>query len=908
MTLYVQYLTGNANDSTKVGTITRTNTASASTATGDFMTTPLYTDTFTAPNTTNKAVGVGIFLTSTNQSIGAVIRATLQEDAGAGFVDTACTADVTVTADNFISADYVFFTAGTPYTFTTTTANKYRWKITRSSGSGSLLRARSSTTSSSTIWSFPVDDRGATITTGDDLVVATGVTSTLTDGVSFGSGAAFSNSVSSAMWGLSALLIFPTAKTKWDTAASTTVTIKGGITLCTAATYEMGSEATPYPAGKIAKLIHDQAGTAGNWGIYSRDGYLVLNGQAPPNYIVGYVSGSGTAASPMITSGNIGDVGDEILVSTTGSYNQTEYRFIKTKNSDTSYVLASTAGGAESALANTHATWAKVANITRNVVIEPANTAAPNYIFVQPSTLTYGYFYGKHFRCNAIGNSGVGKFGLTLGYSTSQTLMSIKALDGAVFNAAAYSAIWLQSVTTDYTDFSDIIMCRSASTQPQFTTSNCANKNLIRWHAFDNNASVWGLSGGTNAIQIRDCVWHGNNTGNGTNGGHMLIASAGAQIDISGCEFQWARQGCIRNIATSMTGWRFRNCNFGDKGTNVTDVRMSTGSLMDVTFTDCTFGSATLIESTYLNMIPGSEVRFHQMDGNTNKHRWYTAYGSGWSAGSGLTETTVRTASSLGVALKPENNTTGFTYETSIVAVPSTQVGIFGYMQRNATFSSGTLKVEVFFPGSTVADASYTFPTTTGSWLPFNVSAYYSGTTTRLATVRFTAVSATAGAVAYLDDLYDAGAGNKIAGFDLWDKGKPSPIMVAADYSSIPAQVWAYSDGTVAANTMGYRQTTVAADVWNAATASYAAAGTFGAKAGAVMLAASYSAPPSAASNAAAVWGYTDAGTTPGTMGDRQATVAVDVWDANAADYLVAGTTGKRLYDALSVAKFLGLK
>ena len=86
----------------------------------------------------------------------------------------------------------------------------------------------------------------------------------------------------------------------------------------------------------------------------------------------------------------------------------------------------------------------------------------------------------------------------------------------------------------------------------------------------------------------------------------------------------------------------------------------------------------------------------------------------------------------------------------------------------------------------------------------FSLSAYYSGTVPRYARIRITAKTATAGAFAFLDDIYDAQTGNKVAGLDLWDQGHISPIIVAADYSSIPEQtrvaVWsddaAYSVGS----------------------------------------------------------------------------------------------------------------
>jgi hypothetical protein len=117
--------------------------------------------------------------------------------------------------------------------------------------------------------------------------------------------------------------------------------------------------------------------------------------------------------------------------------------------------------------------------------------------------------------------------------------------------------------------------------------------------------------------------------------------------------------------------------------------------------------------------------------------------------------------------------------------------------------------VDLFLPGvltTATPSATYTLPTTTGTWLPFLVSAYNSGTAARYAKVRITAKSATPGAIAFLDDIYDAGTGNKVAALDLWDEGHVSPIMVAADYSTIPEQtrvaVWA-DDDTYTAGSKG---------------------------------------------------------------------------------------------------------
>lgn len=132
----------------------------------------------------------------------------------------------------------------------------------------------------------------------------------------------------------------------------------------------------------------------------------------------------------------------------------------------------------------------------------------------------------------------------------------------------------------------------------------------------------------------------------------------------------------------------------------------------------------------------------------------------------------------------------------------------YSYSRAGENLGYGWPNSERLLEGSTTADATYTFPTTTGSWLPFNISAYNSASTTRLARVRITGITATAGAYFFVDDLYDAGTGNKVAGLDLWYQGKPSPVIAAIDTSAIPAQTWGYSDQTTSPNTMGADQTT----------------------------------------------------------------------------------------------------
>ena len=179
------------------------------------------------------------------------------------------------------------------------------------------------------------------------------------------------------------------------------------------------------------------------------------------------------------------------------------------------------------------------------------------------------------------------------------------------------------------------------------------------------------------------------------------------------------------------------------------------------------------------------------------------------------------------MAIKPEDATNGAEMIVKVPANPTSQVVFYGYLYRNTTFSTGDLKVELFLPGTLLTaapDATVTLPTTTGAWLPFTVSAYYPGTVARYANVRITAKTATAGAYAFLDDIWDAQTGNKVAGLDLWDQGHISPIIVAADYSSIPEQtrvaVWS-DDNTYAVGAKGK----TLADIETLADATQAAVG-----------------------------------------------------------------------------------
>lgn len=754
----------------------------------------------TAPNLTNKITGCWINIRTAPTNGGNLIVEAMES----GVVKASATIN---NADIQLGLNYVRY--ATPYQFATLTASAYTVRVRNSvnaSGYGQLC------TAAANLWFMLTYDTATTIGATDDVWVAgfhdSGLTTkTLTiSGTSNSWGSATATALGGATVTQGAAIMIGTGGTfKFDTSASTTLTLNGSVFVNSpTAVFDMRASATK---SIINTLIFSMAAN-GDQGLHSAvqtAGGQILTTGATYDIYTTYASGLGTAASPMIT--NIAwdaDVGDEIVIGGGTDYLKNETRYIKTRNSSTSFVLSSTPGGAEAALVNTHAAGSHIANLTRNVIIKPSNTARGWYSYhASTATSNMNYTRMEYSDCSS-------------GRAVAPSMNSSSSFDGIVFynnSISGRQTLVLRNDATAQTHNGIILYNTQGGNyagQSGIGFGQSSNKTLtnsFHFNAPSGTASCAFISFNTSSTSntITNCHSYGPNATNTSFGYGIGIISSNANT-FNNCSINGARQNAVYLQISS--GNIFNNCNFGTIASNSNDIFTVTSSLNQAYFNACSFGSTTLI-SNYLNQLDTSLIKFQDMDGSTSKHRWYTNYGSWWSSGSGLTDTTVRTASSLSLVSKPENATTGSSWTFKIPANPTSQVGIFGYIYRNATFSSGTLKVELFLPGTLLTatpDATYTFPTTTGSWLPFNISAYYSGSVARYAQVRITGVTATAGAYFFVDDLYDAGTGNKVAGFDLWDEGQPSQIMVQSDFSVVPSAVWGYSDSNTQANTMGQRQ------------------------------------------------------------------------------------------------------
>ena len=739
---------------------------------------------FTAPNLVNQANGAWISLASAPSvgNAGNLIVELLES----GVLKASGTINY---ADIQLGYHYVRFT--TPYTFATLTASAYTVRVRNSVATGSLGQLNNA---ASGMWSLVTYDTASSLGSTDDAWVAGWLNAGLTtkqltlSGTSnlWGSGTDKAMNTSTQVTMGAGLLIGVGGSVVFDQSASTTLQIRGSIFVGRGGLFDMRASSVK---SRIQKLIFDCNTANGNYLLVSpgqlRGGQILTNGASYDQYST-FASGLGTAANPLIVqTGWDADVGDEIVIGGGTDYLKNEVRYIITRNSSTSFVLSNTSGGSENALTQTHAVGAHIANLTRNSVITALTTTRGYYIgAVNDSTAGISNFNNTRFEylsCtsgngfNPATNQNQNLFDNTVFYnspiagrgtiilalSTARTITGITLYNQQGLNFSGQSGVQLGS------------------------TSNITVNNVLSFNAPSSTLNCGMISLTVSSVNntFNNCHSYGCNAGNNALGYAIGIFTSSGNV-FNNCTVNGTRQNAVY-LATGSKNI-FNNCNFGSMASNTIDITNSTGSLNTALFNNCTFASPTLI-TNYLNCLDGSDIAFQDMDGNTSKHRWYTPRGSFWSSGSGLADTTVRTASSLALAIKPENASSGAELFFKIPAPPTSQVGVYGYLYRNATFSSGVLKVDLFLPGTSLTgtpDATQTLATTTVAWLPFNIASYYSGSVARYATVRITAVTATAGAYAFLDDLYDATTNNKVAGLDLWDEGHISPIMIVTDFSS----------------------------------------------------------------------------------------------------------------------------
>lgn len=753
----------------------------------------------TAPNTTNSATGVWIAIASTTNSPN-TIRVDLQES---GVVKA--TAYINQ-ADHVIGYNYVRF--ATPYTFTTTAANAYTIKLTTSSTNSGSVRA----VTAGNLWYQLTYDTGVAIGANDDIMIGgfndSGMTAktytyTGTTG-SWGSGTNPSWTSTSTWDMASPIIIGSGGNFVFDTTASTTLTVNGAIVVYKGGLFDMrpGSAYTN-------TLIFDQDASDGRFGIISpTSGYggQILTTGSVVSVAAQYASGTGTAANPLITSAAHGfAVNDEVVIPGL-TYSTNQVRYVKTVPTSTQLVLSTTIGGAEAAITNTPGVGCWISNMTRNSIIKNLTTTAGHWVYNSNTKTTpvSDFKWTRHEYANCASGRGLNFNG---GSSAVLDANDADFTGTVVYNNAATgrnSITWTGKLAQTVTD---IVMYNpkgtnySAQSGLVFQSYNKIANRVYHYAEPSSTTNAGGVSFSTTSVSNKVTNFHsyGANANNGSLG--YALGMYGVFNTVTDSTINSSRVTGIRgNSAQSIN---ILNSTFGTIGTNTIDLSLDSSTLNTILFTNCNFGSATLI-SGYTNGLDGTDVKFHKYQQTAHKHRWYTNRGYAQATGTSLEDTTVRTASSYNIKINPENNTTGFVWEFTVKSIVDQISFLKAYLRKNTTMGTSVAKVEIFLPGTDTtgtADAIFTASNTTDTWQDFVIGKAYAGTENTEALIRVTAISATAGAAIYLADFFDG-----VDALNSWYEAKPTKVVAPTDFTAVAGLLWSYPNTNTTIGTMGRDQ------------------------------------------------------------------------------------------------------
>lgn len=762
----------------------------------------IFSTAFTAPNTTNKVTGCFIFFSSLPTAGNGDIVITLQESTVDKVSATMLVADVK------LGFNYVRFS--TPYQFTTTSASAYRFKANSTVTTNGTIR----TDGSLFMYGVTIDNTMAvsSISVGNDIWCMGFHDSGLTTkslsfsgtSLSFGTGTDTSMGSQTTATVGAALTIGNGGTVAWDTAASCTVQIRGSIFATNGGTLDKRGNSSDIT--KVSKLIIDNNTSNNQFGVLSAfqgyGGKILTTGKTVNAYAI-YSSGTGTSASPVVTTGDHGfTVDDELIFGGASDYAKNEIRYVKSIPATNQLVLSSTIGGAESALAQTHAASSYIGNMTRNSIITPLTTTRGYWVInstnVTSFTSSFDYTRMEYSSCQQ-------GFGFQL-----NTTSGLATMDGLVMYHNSVNG--RNSVTVSGSveaTYSNIIMYNQTGTifagQSGLVLSGSSNKTI-------NYILGYNAPGGTGSTGILS-LFNGavNNTINHlhTYGANSVNNSAGYALGIvssigntfNNCTIDATRQQGI--YYSSVQDNTFNNCNFGAIATNTIELLVASGTYNTSVFNSCTTASATTVSGAS-GMLSGSKIGFHRFQDTDRTHRSYRPFGNFQSTGSSLTDTVADTtfdADSLAFRLEPISATDYLTYTWGMPQRAGNTIVYSGKIRKTSAFN-GNAKVELFLDGSSTADATYTLSGSADTWIPFVLSAdYTSGTIDRNASIKVS-VRGTAGYV-YMDTFFNsAKQTNPIGSLDLWQDGAPNSYLVStvASASEIAGIVWdtAKADHTIA--------------------------------------------------------------------------------------------------------------
>lgn len=778
-----------------------------------------YGATYTAPNTTNFATGVLVYISAHTGTAG-TITAYLQQNS-AGWVDVASSPAITVTTMSPYT--FYYFRFNTPFQFTSTTANYYRIKFTGVGRSGTTSFASASTSTSVPAF-LATDDRHTAPTVGTDdifIVGYNGTPATITvDGTSngVGTGATTASPVSNIYQATiqagesrtltNAIHISEDGTLDWDNTSDSTLTVRGNIGIGAAGIWQMdGSADETINLG----LVFDLTGctsTTGGYGIAKhRAGTCILQGAPKTStslWKTTIASGVGTAADPLITTDAVDwMVGDEVIIPASSdratNYNESETRFIITKNSSTSYVLSATAGGAESGItAAWHTYETYILNITRNVRVSVTNAASPtligwNLFFHDITTATCDIDWVRFSNTGSTTSAGAGasvttKEGLTFGINSD----AVYDLKYVVIDNVLFRGLNMSNPSNPGYDTTGFIVCNSPNNYGGAGANLFGGKSQTHtdfWFVNLENGAMYSVS--QSCVFTRCFIISCNKHDQFNRGGFVGYGEINNQY--INCESHCNKRSGFTSWGLTLN--KYIDCQGGTKGRNYPYQVIANGSGTETGFRyfhdalfDRFLSADALPSDTFgfgLYMLAGSQIKFNDYNGTVGDNWWFTRFGY-----ARATTDNARSASSKCIEISPLESTTGFTYDFLILARANTAVQALGFVKKHSVATGSVATVSLYLPGSTTPDFTQTMPTD-ANWNPFVVYADYTGSTDLFARVEIN-IKATSG-LFLVDDIFNGT--NNITALDASFEAKPSPIMF--EQLGDAAAVWAVPTATL---------------------------------------------------------------------------------------------------------------
>lgn len=793
---------------------------------------------------TDSIVGLVIFHNGEIMNTGSTYTLRLYEDNGGGFTQVA-----SQTWDGGSNGEGGEWHNGfqridltTPYAMTS--GYSYKWSIQQTAGSTGQMRLWGS---SSVFAHITIKDTNpSAIDTTTDLFCISPWESEWTvtlKGTSktFGTGTRPANIDNSTAWAnliRYAMIIEYPCKVTDDLTADVDITWDGGIKIMNG---EWGNTTAIDSAYTVTHTFDNQTSNPGTGIEMQSRGRYYPKGQTKT--AIGILTGGdGSTGDPLTFTDRDGNaptnwaVGDLILVTATEDSTEQEWKYIKTMPTTGSATLADTAGGAESALSNTHsATDGRciIQNHTRNYKLL-ADTPATYYSYLVAHNIGIGtnrffnsgreYLSPSYVEFNGFGYVGqspaigwnwllneLGGTATSCAIRNAREAMQCESSTGAYINDCVVSQISGHTTAIVNIDGGTAVidgLSLAETLRPGLSLSACSGSSFKDLYLNGCNSNSYSPVGGIVVNAVSNLTF---------TDGHA-VACGGQAIMAQG----------------DFTNSEFKNFNM--LGTVPTDyvLRINSGRLCTLLFENTKLelsGSDPFYSGSIDVSAVGTEVKFHKYNATERDHRRFTKNGTKRTTGSGLSDTTVYKAGSWADSIQALSDTNYEYISFFIIATAGEDITFSARARKNSSILNASF--EMFLPGSTTPDASYDL-TTTDEWEGVSLIANYAGSVSGVAEVRYKVRGN--GGTAYVDTLY--GGGNPTSALDLYYKAEPSPLIVSQVADA--AAIWTYpTTNLTTANTTGKTLvdisgstapsvSEIADGVWDEALSGHTTAGTAG--------------------------------------------------------------------------------